>query len=130
MGLKILHTADWHMDTPFVSLSEQQREFLRREQRKLPGKISDICRRENCDLVLLAGDVFDGTPSADAVEAVRRGLEECAVPVFISPGNHDFCVPGSPWLTESWPDNVHIFRSAAMDAVISAFQKTQSLGSH
>ena len=117
MGLKILHSADWHMDTPFVSLSEQQREFLRREQRKLPGKISDICRRENCDLVLLAGDVFDGTPSADTVDQVRRALKECAVPVFISPGNHDFCTPGSPWLTESWPDNVHIF-TGGMESVV------------
>lgn len=109
MGLKILHTADWHMDTPFVSMSEEQREFLHREQRKLPGKIADICRRECCDLVLLAGDIFDGTPSAESVDTVKKALKECGVPVFISPGNHDFYAPGSSWQVENWPDNVHIF---------------------
>ena len=109
MGLKILHTADWHMDAPFASVSEEQRDFLRREQRKLPGKIAEVCRRENCGLVLLAGDVFDGTPSAEAVEAVRQALKECAVPVFISPGNHDYYEAGSPWREKSWPDNVYIF---------------------
>ena len=116
MGLRILHTADWHVDTPFGAFSEQQREFLHREQLKLPGKIEDICRRENCDLVLLAGDVFDGTPSADAVDAVKKALKECTVPVFISPGNHDYDSPESPWRTESWPENVHIF-TGGMESV-------------
>lgn len=110
MGLKILHTADWHMDAPFSSFPEEQRALLRREQLKLPGKVAEICRREGCGLVLLAGDVFDGKPSRDAVDAVRQGLRECGVPVFVSPGNHDFCGAGSPWLEEHWPENVTVFR--------------------
>lgn len=109
MGLKILHTADWHMDAPFTSFSEERRDFLRREQLTIPGKIAEICRRESCDLVLLAGDVFDGVPSRDAVDAVKQALAECAVPVFVTPGNHDFCAVGSPWLEESWPNNVTVF---------------------
>jgi len=109
MGLKILHTADWHMDAPFTSFSEERRAFLRRAQLAIPGKIAEICRLERCDLVLLAGDVFDGIPSRDAIDAVKRGLKECGVPVFISPGNHDFCDAGSPWLEEGWPENVRIF---------------------
>ena len=104
------------MSAPFGAFSEAQREFLRREQRKIPGKIAEICRRENCDLVLLAGDVFDGTPSADDVEAVRRALKDCEVPVFITPGNHDFYEAGSPWREESWPDNVYIF-TGGMESV-------------
>ena len=109
MGLKILHSADWHMDAPFTSFSEEQRTFLRREQLKLPGKVAEICRRENCDLVLLAGDIFDGIPSREAVDAVRQALTECRVPVFITPGNHDFCEAGSVWLDEKWPENVTVF---------------------
>ena len=97
------------MDAPFTSVSEQQREFLRREQLKIPGKIAEICRREQCDLVLLAGDLFDGVPSGDAAEAVRQALEECNVPVFITPGNHDFCGSGSVWQQETWPENVTVF---------------------
>ena len=51
MGLKILHTADWHLDSPFGGFSEEQRAFLKDEQRKLPGKIVDLCLREGCDPV-------------------------------------------------------------------------------
>ena len=111
MGLKILHTADWHMDSPFGSFSEEQRAFLRREQLKLPGKIAEICRREHCDLVLLAGDIFDGIPAQDAVTVVRQALQDCGVPVFVTPGNHDFYENGSPWRDEKWSENVKVFTS-------------------
>ena len=109
MGLKILHSADWHLDSPFGGFSERQRAFLKEEQRKIPGKIADLCTRENCDLMLLAGDLFDGIPSRETVQRVKKALESTGVPVLISPGNHDFCGPGSPWLEETWPENVFVF---------------------
>ncbi len=109
MGLKILHTADWHLDSPFGGFTEEQRKLLKAEQKKIPAKIADLCLREDCDMLLLAGDVFDGTPSKDTVELVKAELERCGVPVLVSPGNHDFCAPGSPWLEEQWPENVFIF---------------------
>lgn len=110
MGLKILHSADWHLDAPFGSLPEANREQLKNAQRRIPGMIAELCIREQCDLVLLAGDLFDGKASRESVEALRRALERCRVPVLIAPGNHDYCAPGSPWLEERWPDNVYIFR--------------------
>ena len=116
MGLKILHSADWHLDSPFAGFPEEQREFLRRKLREIPGKVAELARREGCHLVLLAGDVFDGEASRETVEAVKESLESCAVPVFIAPGNHDFCGPGSPWLEETWPENVHIF-TGGMESV-------------
>ena len=111
MGLKILHSADWHLDSPFSSFTPEQRKFLRQEQRKIPGKIADLCREERCDLILLAGDVFDGEASRETIELVKASLRACGVPVFIAPGNHDFCGRGSPWLEESWPENIHVFTS-------------------
>ena len=109
MGLKILHSADWHLDSPFTGFSKEQRQFLKQELKKIPEKIVDICRRENCDLMLLAGDLFDGPYTKESAQILKSALAECGVPVFISPGNHDFCGPGSPWLEESWPENVHVF---------------------
>lgn len=109
MGLKILHTADWHLDSPFRGFSPEQRELLRQAQKEIPGKITDLCLRENCDMMLLAGDVFDGIPSAETVALVKQELERSGVPVLISPGNHDFCAPNSPWLLERWPENVFVF---------------------
>lgn len=119
MGLKILHTADWHMDAPFTSFSEERRQTLRREQLKLPGRIAEICRRERCDLVLLAGDIFDGRPSRAAIDAVKQGLKECGVSVFVAPGNHDYCEAGSPWLEETWPENVTVFQGELESVVLS-----------
>ena len=117
MGLKILHSADWHLDSPFASFTPEQRTLLRREQRKIPGKIADLCRREGCDLVLLAGDLFDGEASWETIGLLKDALADCGVPVFLSPGNHDFCGRGSPWLEEVWPENVHVF-TAGLESVV------------
>lgn len=119
MGLKILHSADWHLDSPFGGFSEEQRKYLKEEQRKIPGKITDLCIRENCDIMLLAGDLFDGKPSRATVELVKKELRRCGVPVLIAPGNHDFCGPDSPWLEEIWPENVFVFTGALESVTIS-----------
>lgn len=118
MGLKILHSADWHLDSPFTGFDQAQQAYLKEAQRKIPGMVADLCRRENCDLVLLSGDLFDGPCTKDSVDNMKRALESMNVPVFISPGNHDFCAPGSPWLEEAWPENVHIFTGALESAVV------------
>lgn len=107
--MKILHSADWHLDSPFSGYSPEQQDTLRRELKKVPARVAEICLREACDLVLLSGDIFDGPYTRDSLDLVRDALRTCRVPVFIAPGNHDFCAPGSPWLEESWPENVHIF---------------------
>ena len=109
MGLKILHSADWHLDSPFLGFTEQQRQFLREAQLRIPGKVADLCRREDCDLMLLAGDLFDGEASPETLSILKRELENCGVPVLISPGNHDYCTSGSPWQEEAWPENVFVF---------------------
>ncbi len=118
MGLKILHSADWHLDSPFTGFSENQRAFLKRELQKIPGKVADLCRREDCDLVLLSGDLFDGSVSRDTLDIVKAELKHCGVPVLIAPGNHDFCAPGSPWLEENWPQNVFVFTGGLESVVI------------
>ena len=115
--IKILHTADWHLDSPLQGRTPEQAQFLRRELLALPGKIAALCRQEQCQLVLICGDIFDGAYTADSLTAVKNALEEMAVPVFITPGNHDFVGLSSPWLTEKFPDNVHIFTKQAIEEV-------------
>ena len=82
MGLKILHSADWHLDSPFAGFPEAQRILLRNEQRKIPGKIADLCRREDCDMMLLAGDLFDGEPTRESIRVLKKALADCGVPVL------------------------------------------------
>lgn len=107
--IKILHSADWHMDAPLRGFSPAQRQALRAQMLRLPGLIADLALREGCDVCLLCGDVFDGEYSREGYEAVYRALARMGIPVFITPGNHDPYGPASVWARELWPENVHIF---------------------
>lgn len=115
--MKLLHSADWHLNAPITGHSEEDAAFLRAELLKVPGKIAELCRREGCQMMLLVGDLFDGKHNAESLHALRTALEEAAVPVIITPGNHDFCSPDSPFLTETWPKNVHIFTHDSIEVL-------------
>lgn len=115
--MKILHSADLHLDTPFTGRTPEQAAYLRQQLLKVPQKLTDLCLREQCDLMLLSGDLFDGPASQESLEALQFALEEAGVPVFITPGNHDPAGMHSPYLTESWPANVHIFKHPTMEAI-------------
>lgn len=108
--IKILHSADWHLDPPLGGFTPEQREFLRRQMLRLPDKIVDLAIREGCNICLLAGDIFDGAYTRESYEAVYRALERVRIPVFVAPGNHDYFGENSPWFREIWPENVHIFK--------------------
>ena len=111
--IKILHSADWHLDAPLLGKEE-----LKKALASVPGKLAALCKDENCDLVLLSGDLFDGAPSADSVAALKKALAQMGVPVFITPGNHDFVAPGSIWLTEVWPENVTVFTENQVKSLV------------
>ena len=116
--MKLLHSADWHLDAPMVGKDEAQAVFLRAQLRKVPEKVAKLCKHENCSLLLLSGDLFDGEYTKESYRAVYDALKELDVPVFIAPGNHDFCRPGSPYLEEAWPENVHIFTGPLESVVL------------
>ncbi|KEO73438.1 metallophosphoesterase family protein [Anditalea andensis] len=86
--LKILHTADWH-------LGKKLQEFSRlEEQRLVLEEIGQVCDKEQIDLVLLAGDIFDSfNPNHEAVELLFKTLKKLSnngkrLVIAIS-GNHD-----------------------------------------
>lgn len=114
--MKILHAADLHLGTPFSGHTDQQTQYLKKELLLIPDKLVHLQKNYRCDLVLLSGDLFDGAIDADSLAALKSALAEMAVPVFISPGNHDFCSPDSPYLTETWPENVRIFTKPAIES--------------
>ena len=115
--LRILHAADLHLDSPFSALTPEQAAQRRRLQRELPGKLTELCRQFSCDLLLLAGDVFDGAMLCpETVAALETAFSECPAQIFISPGNHDPYTADSPWMRTQWPEHVHVF-SGPMEAV-------------
>jgi len=107
--IRILHGADLHLDSPFSDFLPSDAAEYRALQRQLPKKLVNLCRRRSCDLLLLAGDIFDGIPYPETLESIRSELSLCPVPVFIVPGNHDPLDSGV-W-DGSWPENVHIFKA-------------------
>lgn len=86
MGLKILHTSDWHVGRRIRGRDRSD------EHREVLSEIVDVASDHDVDLTLIAGDVFDtSSPTAGAEEIVWRSLLELAeiAPVLVVAGNHD-----------------------------------------
>lgn len=116
--ISILHGADLHLDSPFSSLTPEQAAERRQLQRQLPGQMVELANRLGCQLLLLAGDIFDGNRVCpETVEALRDALEAFEGSTFIVPGNHDPYGDTSLWAKTRWPERVHIF-TADTEAVI------------
>ncbi|WP_080054271.1 metallophosphoesterase family protein [Spirosoma aerolatum] len=86
--MKILHTADWH-------LGKRLQDFQRlQEQRDVLAEIIQIADREQADLVLVAGDLFDTfNPDPKAEDLLYSTLKELTAggkrTVVAIAGNHD-----------------------------------------
>jgi DNA repair exonuclease SbcCD nuclease subunit len=118
MSVKILHAADFHLDSPFEALPEELAAVRRREQRDLLDRIADITEQENVQLVLLSGDLLDSSTSYfETQEVLCRAFNRIKADIFISPGNHDFYSPKSPYAYVKFPENVHIFTSPLISSV-------------
>lgn len=114
--MKLLHAADFHLDSPFQGFAPEQQAVLRKAALELPFAVARLCREKGCQLLLLSGDLFDGPYTRKSYEALASALEEASLPVVISPGNHDHVGKNSPWLQERWPENVHIFTQPALES--------------
>ena len=107
MGMKILHTSDWHLGKRLM-----ERERLP-EQKRVLAEIANICEERDVELVLVAGDVFDSyLPPAEAEEVFFRFVKEIAGEkraVAVISGNHDDGVRLSASAPLAADDGVYIF---------------------
>lgn len=111
--IRILHSADWHLDAPLTGRRDEEAALLHAAMAKLPDQIVSLARERGCHMLLLSGDLFDGPCTPETLRGVIRALGEAEMPVFIAPGNHDPVNGDSPWLRPDWPENVHIFTGSA-----------------
>jgi exonuclease SbcD len=84
--MRILHTADWHVGR---RLGRYDRTA---ELRAALDEVADVADREQVDLVLVAGDVFDRpAPPVEALSLGLHALQRLARerPVVVVAGNHD-----------------------------------------
>ena len=110
--VKILHCADLHLGSELNSIPERASE-RRMEILGTFRRITQICEAEKVDLLLIAGDLFEGANhSKEITRSVQEYLLKTPSRVFIAPGNHDYLALDSPYLETGWPDHVKIFKSA------------------
>ena len=113
--VRILHAADFHLDSAFTGLSEQQARQRRQESRELTRRMVEYGNDHGVELLLLSGDLFDsGNVYSQTAEELSAALAEFRGQVVIAPGNHDCYTAASPYARILWPENVHIFTTPYM----------------
>lgn len=120
--MKLIHTADLHLDACFAALGLSA-SFGNRRRQSLRDVLGDIVARAGAwpaDALLIAGDLYEqDRVTRDTVAFLRAAFASIRpVPVIIAPGNHDPFMEDSPYAGESWPDNVHIFTRPEWDRVV------------
>ena len=97
--IRFLHTADWQIGKPYLSVEDDQKRFrLQQERLQVISRIGEIVQRQAARFVLVAGDLFDSpTVPTAAVMEVMEAIGSLEVPVLVIPGNHDHGATGSLW---------------------------------
>lgn len=116
--MRVLHAADLHLDSAFGALTAEQARQRRAESRRSPERLVEWANDHGVQLLLLAGDLFDGGElRGDTAPLLARALGAFRGRVVIAPGNHDPYTPDGPYARTLWPDNVHVFTEDRMQAV-------------
>ena len=116
--VRILHAGDFHLDSAFGALTPEQARQRRAESRRMPERMVDWANDHGVQLLLLAGDLFDGDDlSGDTAKLLARALGGFQGQVVIAPGNHDPYTARSAYARTLWPDNVHIFTEDRMQTI-------------
>lgn len=120
--MKLFHAADIHLDSPMRGLAAYDGapvDDLRLATRGALRNLVDAAIDEQVDVVLIAGDLFDGDWShySTGVHFIREmgRLREADIEVVTVAGNHD----AESKLTKSlhWPDNVHVLSTRKPETV-------------
>lgn len=116
--LTFLHGADFHLDSPFHSLTPERAVERRREQRQLLDRLGELAKTEQVDLIFLSGDLFDRQRARpETMQTLYQTLQELEAEIFLAPGNHDPFTQASPYHRLQWPSHVHIFSQPAPERV-------------
>lgn len=117
--IKLIHTADLHLDSPFAMLDPTRSEQRRHELKGSFGELMSLAKRTQADIMVIAGDLFDGAyVTRDTLEMLVRGF--ASVPdcrIVISPGNHDNTGASVAYERLSSLDNVYIFKSEELSHI-------------
>lgn len=110
--MKILHLADFHLDSAFSGFSKDAADKKRSELRECFVRAMKTAKERGVKLVLISGDLFD-TPfcSAATRKTVFDAIEDVGCPVVIAPGNHDYYNKNGTYADKNLPENAFVFTS-------------------
>ena len=116
--VRLLHAGDFHLDSAFGALTPEQARQRRAESRESVQRLVDWANDHDIQLMLLAGDLFDGAAiGGDTARLLAEALGSFRGQVVIAPGNHDPYTARSAYARTLWPDNVHIFTEDRMQTI-------------
>lgn len=116
--IKIIHAADLHLDSAFAGLVGDKAIERRAHQRSLIRDIIELGNQEQVDIILLAGDLFDGRNAYyETANALAEACSKSRARIFISPGNHDPYCKNSPYRSVHFSENVHIFKREQIERI-------------
>jgi DNA repair protein SbcD/Mre11 len=120
--MKFLHTADIHLDSPLKGLEAREDapvEEIRGASRRAFDNLIDLAIEEKVDLVLIAGDLYDGEwkdYNTGLFFVSRMGrLAKAGIRAFIVSGNHDAASQIAKAMP--LPDNVTLFSARKPQSV-------------
>ncbi|MBN2135037.1 MAG: exonuclease SbcCD subunit D [Acidobacteria bacterium] len=120
--IKIVHTSDLHLGNYFSESLFTKSQLSKRNREILETFIGIIHKTKElgAGALLITGDLFeeDRVRSADLHRIAEELKSIDPIPVFISPGNHDYYRENGYYDWLGWPDNVHIFRSRHFDKIV------------
>lgn len=111
--MKLIHTADVHLDSQFNVTNPVEAEKRRTALRSAFASLILYAKSEKTQLLIISGDFFDDDMvTKDTTLALCRdmaSIPQCKI--VIAPGNHDPYGESSPYKLIKWPENVFIFTS-------------------
>lgn len=114
--LKLLHTGDVHLDSPFSGLDPVTAEVRRNEMRAAFTSLFHFAKVEKVDMILITGDLFDSDfVTRETLALISREAAGAGCPIVISPGNHDSVSVSGVWRRGVFPENVYIFTEESLD---------------
>ena len=110
--MKILHIADFHLDSAFSGFDKERADERREELRECFVRAMKIAKERGVQLVLIAGDLFD-TPfcTSETRRVVFGAIKDVGYPVVMAPGNHDYYNKNGTYADKMMPENAYIFTS-------------------
>ncbi len=111
--VKILHCADIHLDSAFVSGDARKSVVRKNELFSSFSSMMTYAKNNSVDIVLISGDLFDSeNVTRDTASLLQREFAdnpECRF--VIAPGNHDPFTESSIYNKIDFPPNVYIFKT-------------------